>query len=123
MTLGQDVLGLAGRILDLLQLLEHFPLIAPVNPPQNKGLSQIKAATQTLGLADLPDHWEDNIEVVTRKRTKERMVKRLTTADTPALLPSARNRDRYTSTRTADLPRTRRRGSRNAAKLETVSPC
>jgi len=40
---------------------------------ENHGLSQIQAATETLMEKDLPSNWRDNIEVVTRKRTRVRV--------------------------------------------------
>ena len=40
---------------------------------ENHGYSQIKAASEILYPQDLPDNWEDNVEVVTRKRSKQRV--------------------------------------------------
>jgi hypothetical protein len=40
---------------------------------ENGGLSVIKPATKILTLADIPANWRDNLEVVTRKRSKVRI--------------------------------------------------
>ena len=40
---------------------------------ENHGLEIIKTATKTLGVADLPSNWRDNIAVVTRQRAKLRI--------------------------------------------------
>jgi hypothetical protein len=40
---------------------------------QNHGYAQVKAAKTVLYPADLPENWQDNIEVITRKRTKQRV--------------------------------------------------
>lgn len=39
----------------------------------NHGYAQIKAPTQIIYPNDLPENWEDNVEVVTRKRSKQRV--------------------------------------------------
>ncbi len=40
---------------------------------QNHGYTQVKAASSILHPNDLPEYWEDNIEVVTRRRAKQRV--------------------------------------------------
>ena len=40
---------------------------------ENLGLTLIKPATKTLGVADIPSNWRDHIEVVTRKLAKVRV--------------------------------------------------
>jgi hypothetical protein len=40
---------------------------------QNHGYAQVKPAKTVLYPQDLPANWEDNIEVITRKRTKQRV--------------------------------------------------
>lgn len=40
---------------------------------QNRGFTCIKRAKEELALEDLPENWRDNIEVITRKRTKVRV--------------------------------------------------
>lgn len=40
---------------------------------QNRGFSEIKPAEEDLYITQLPENWRDNIEVITRKRTKVRV--------------------------------------------------